>query len=77
MQNYEEVFWICPHCKVHIPLIGDKEKIKRKIDLHPLGCPSRKLAAMLRLQCPIYYKPKTPIRRWLERIKRDFGQNYC
>ena len=110
MSNYEEVFWICPHCKVHIPLIGNKEKIKRKIDLHPLVCPNKKFTKMSRLvalqdflveakqcswrclgcgrrcggieghsgshQCSVHYKPKTPIRKWSERIRHDFRQNY-
>ena len=60
MTDYGEPFWICPCCKVHIPLIGDRKKLKRKIDLHPLGCPVR-------------YRPKNSVRKWLERIKRDFG----
>ena len=109
MPDYEEVFWICPYCKVHIPLIGDRKKLKRKIDLHPLGCPSKKFIRMSRLtvlqnflteakqcswrclqcgskcggieehsgphQCPIHYRPRTPLRKWLERIEHDFRQN--
>ena len=110
MPNYEEVFWICPYCKIHIPLIGDEEKIKRKIKLHTLICISKKHPALSRPialmdlltevkqcswrclecgskcggieghpgphQCPVHYKPKIPIRKWLERIKHDFRQNY-
>ena len=111
MSNYEQVFWICPYCKVHIPLIGDEEKIKRKVRLHTLVCVNKEFPRILfpislkedflteakqcswrclgcgrrcggieghsgSHQCSVHYKPKTPIRKWSERIRHDFRQNY-
>lgn len=109
MTDYGEVFWICPHCKVHIPLIGDKIKVRKKIGLHTLICvnkrfPSRAQPISLKYfldvnqcpsrcpkcksrcggieghpephQCPIHYRPKTPLRKWLEKIRHDFRQDH-
>ena len=106
MPDCDEVFWICPHCKVHIPLIGDEEKIKKKIKFHTQICINKKYPMLTQPitlmdflaeakqcswrcfecgsrcggieghsgphQCPVHYRPKTPLRRWLERVKHDF-----